>query len=130
LAKVAQHHIPIGVWDSYTSILHNHPISTKVITCASIYTIGDLIAQIGDSIAQQTEVKAMGELDCMWGLRSLVAGLIGHGPLSHLLYNFSESLLNHILHWTAWWSIVPKIALDQGFWGPIWNNTYLLSWVS
>jgi hypothetical protein len=68
----------------------------------------------------------MGELDCMWALRSLVAGLIGHGPLSHLWYNFSKNLFNHILHWTACWSIVPKVTLDQGFWGSIWNNTYLL----
>lgn len=118
LAEVAQH-IPIGVWDSYTSVLHNHPISTKAITSASVYTIGDLIAQ-------RTEGKAMGELDRMRALRSLLAGLIGHGPLSHLWYNFSENLFDHILHWTAWWSIVPKVALDQGFWGPIWNNTYLL----
>jgi protein Mpv17 len=27
---------------------------------------------------------------------------------------------------TAWWSFIPKIGLDQFFWGPIWNNTYLL----
>jgi protein Mpv17 len=118
LAEVAQH-IPKGVWDSYTSVLHNHPICTKAITSASVYTIGDLIAQ-------RTEGKDMGELDRMRALRSLLAGLIGHGPLSHLWYNFSENLFDHILHWTAWWSILPKVALDQGFWGPIWNNTYLL----
>jgi protein Mpv17 len=118
LAELAQH-IPIGVWDSYTCVLHNNPISTKAITSASVYAIGDLIAQ-------RTEGKAMGELDRMRALRSLLAGLIGHGPLSHLWYNFSENLFHNILHWTAWWSIVPKVALDQGFWGPIWNNTYLL----
>jgi protein Mpv17 len=124
LAKVAQH-IPIGVWDSYTSsVLHNHPISTKAIISASVYTIRDLIAQ-------WMEGKAMGELDCMWALRSLMAGLIGHGPLSHLRYNFSEHLFNHILHWTAWWSVaVPKVTLDQGFWGSIWIILFFFSWVS
>jgi protein Mpv17 len=30
------------------------------------------------------------------------------------------------LHLTAWWSFLPKIALDQSTWSPIWNNTYIL----
>jgi protein Mpv17 len=117
-AEVAQH-MPMGVWNSYTSVLHQNPISTKAVTSASVYAIGDLIAQ-------RTEGKSMGELDRMRALRSLLAGLIGHGPLSHLWYHLSENLFDNVLHWTAWWSIIPKVALDQGFWGPIWNNTYLL----
>jgi protein Mpv17 len=120
LAEVAQH-IPTGVWDFYTSVLHNHPISTKAITSASVYTIGDLIAQ-------RTEGKVMGELDCMRALRSLLAGLIGHGPLSHLWYNFSENLFDHILHWTAWWSVVPKVVLDSGV--PFGISPIYFSWVA
>jgi protein Mpv17 len=116
--EVAQH-MPMGVWNSYSSVLHQNPISTKAVTSASVYAIGDLIAQ-------RTEGKAMGELDRMRALRSLLTGLIGHGPLSHLWYNFSENLFDNVLHWTAWWSVIPKVALDQGFWSPIWNNTYLL----
>jgi protein Mpv17 len=109
----------MGVWNSYTSVLHQNPVSTKAVTSASVYAIGDLVAQ-------RTEGRSMGELDRMRALRSLLAGLIGHGPLSHLWYNFSEDLFDSVLHWTAWWSIIPKVALDQGFWSPIWNNTYLL----
>jgi protein Mpv17 len=118
VVEVAQH-MPMGVWNSYTSALHQNPIFTKAVTSASVFAIGDLIAQ-------RSEGKSFEELDRMRALRSLLAGLIGHGPLSHLWYNFCENLFDNVLHWAAWWSVVLKVALDQGFWCPMWNNTYLL----
>ncbi len=117
-AEVIQH-VPLGVWHSYTQVLADFPVATKAVTSATVYTIGDVIAQ-------QTEGTSVGELDRMRVLRSLLAGGIGHGPLSHCWYNVSENFFQNILHLTAWWSFIPKIAVDQFFWGPIWNNTYLL----
>lgn len=111
--------IPSNAWHSYSSVLTSNPIPTKAATSASVYAVGDVIAQ-------RMEGKSMGDIDRLRTLRSLTAGLIGHGPLSHFWYNFSENLFDNVLHWTAAWSIVPKIALDQALWGPIWNNTYLL----
>lgn len=53
------------------------PIQTKAVTSATVYTIGDIIAQ-------RTEGVEIGELDRGRIGRSLAAGLIGHGPLSHV----------------------------------------------
>lgn len=111
--------IPIDTWNSYNQILHIAPVATKAATSASVYAIGDVIAQ-------NTEGKSVHEIDRMRILRSLVAGLVGHGPLSHLWYNISESCFTDVLHWTEWWSFLPKILVDQAVWGPIWNNTYIL----
>lgn len=117
-AEVARH-MPLSVWQSYMGVLTDSPIATKAVTSATVYTVGDVIAQ-------QTEGTSIGELDRMRTLRSLLAGLIGHGPLSHVWYNISENLFDNILHLTAWWSFIPKVAVDQAIWGPIWNNTYLV----
>jgi len=110
--------VPIDNWASYSTTLNDAPIQTKAVTSATVYTIGDLIAQ-------RTEGKEMGELDRMRTLRSLLAGLIGHGPLSHYWYDISDGLFNNVLHWTAWWAFFPAVLLDQTTWGPFWNNTYI-----
>jgi hypothetical protein len=69
--------IPIDNWKSYNAILNMAPIQTKAVTSATVYTIGDIIAQ-------RTEGVEIGELDRGRIGRSLAAGLIGHGPLSHV----------------------------------------------
>ena len=111
--------IPVDNWASYESILHAAPISTKAVTSATVYTIGDIIAQ-------RTEGKSYGDLDRWRVLRSLLAGCIGHGPLSHVWYDWSEDVFTEQFHWTEWWSFFPKVAIDQLTWGPFWNNTYIL----
>uniref|UniRef100_A0A7S2PLY5 Peroxisomal membrane protein MPV17 n=1 Tax=Leptocylindrus danicus TaxID=163516 RepID=A0A7S2PLY5_9STRA len=111
--------IPVDNWASYESILHAAPISTKAVTSATVYTIGDIIAQ-------RTEGKSYGDLDRWRVLRSLLAGCIGHGPLSHVWYDWSEDVFTEQFHWTEWWSFFPKVAIDQMTWGPFWNNTYIL----
>jgi protein Mpv17 len=111
-------HMPFGVWQSYMSVLTDSPVATKAVTSATVYTIGDVIAQ-------SAEGSAIGEIDRMRTLRSMLAGLIGHGPLSHVWYNVSENLFEH-LQWISFWSFIPKVAVDQLFWGPFWNNTYIL----
>ena len=68
--------IPVDNWYSYSAVLERSPLYTKAVTSATVYTIGDFIAQ-------RTEGISMGSLDRPRLLRSLLAGLIGHGPMSH-----------------------------------------------
>ena len=111
--------IPVDNWNSYSAVLSASPIQTKAITSATVYTIGDFIAQ-------RTEGLSMSEIDRPRILRSLLAGLIGHGPMSHVWYCVSEELF-HFLHLPSdWWGTAAKVAIDQTFWGPLWNNTYIL----
>ena len=111
--------IPVYNWNSYSAVLSASPIQTKAITSATVYTIGDFIAQ-------RTEGLSMSEIDRPRILRSLLAGLIGHGPMSHVWYGVSEELF-HFLHLPSdWWGTAAKVAIDQTFWGPLWNNTYIL----
>jgi len=111
--------IPVDNFMGYSSILNEAPVFTKALTSATVYTIGDFISQ-------RTEGKDIGDLDRGRIVRSLLAGLIGHGPLSHVWYDWSEQIFNDVFHWTQWWSFVPKVAVDQILWGPFWNNTYII----
>jgi protein Mpv17 len=112
-------HIPLAALDVYSNVLKSAPIMTKAATSATVYTIGDIIAQ-------KSTGTDLGDIDRMRTLRSMLAGGIGHGPLSHYWYHISDSLFNDVLHWTAWWSFIPKVVLDQSAWGPVWNNSYIL----
>jgi len=111
--------IPIDNWNSYSAILDKSPIFTKAVTSATVYTIGDLIAQT-------TEGKGIGDVDRIRVIRSLLAGLIGHGPLSHVWYDVSENLFENVMHLQGWFGTIIKVVIDQTTWGPIWNNTYIL----
>lgn len=111
--------MPIDNWNSYSDILAQAPLPTKAVTSATVYTIGDFIAQ-------RTEGRDMGQLDRPRLIRSLLAGLIGHGPLSHIWYDVSEDLFENVLHLKDWWGTVVKVVIDQTTWGPFWNNTYIL----
>jgi len=110
--------IPVDNWNSYSAVLASSPIETKAITSATVYTIGDFIAQ-------RTEGKEMGELDRPRLGRSLIAGLIGHGPMSHIWYGVSENLFNFLHLSTDILGTGAKVAIDQTLWGPLWNNTYI-----
>eukprot|EP00521_Asterionellopsis_glacialis_P008829 CAMPEP_0195285926 /NCGR_PEP_ID=MMETSP0707-20130614/3581_1 /TAXON_ID=33640 /ORGANISM="Asterionellopsis glacialis, Strain CCMP134" /LENGTH=309 /DNA_ID=CAMNT_0040345499 /DNA_START=662 /DNA_END=1591 /DNA_ORIENTATION=+ len=120
LKNTATHFIMNG-WDSYSAILDRAPIQTKAVTSATVYAIGDILSQV--TTTQEGEDN---ELDIPRVVRSLMAGLIAHGPLSHLYYNLSEEVFTNTLHMTQWWSFVPKIAVDQFIWGPIWTNIYII----
>lgn len=112
--------IPIDNWNSYSAVLDASPVQTKALTSATVYTIGDLIAQ-------RAEGLTMGEIDRTRTLRSLLAGLLAHGPMSHVWYSVSENLFENVLHLpTNFFGTAVKVAIDQSFWGPLWNNTYIL----
>lgn len=116
--------LPLDNWSSYSAVLAERPLRTKAITSATVYAIGDGISQISGGADIST-------IDRGRVLRSTLAGLLGHGPLSHLWYEQSESLFK-ALNWEGWmwngvdWSFVPKVVVDQTTWGPFWNNVYIL----
>ena len=93
--------------------------SFQAVTSATVYTIGDIISQ-------KTEGVDIGKLDRGRILRSALAGLIGHGPMSHIWYHVSEDFFDNTLHLSAWWDFLPKVVVDQLIFGPIWNNSYIL----
>ena len=112
--------IPTDIWNSYSEVLSSSPIQTKAVTSATVYTIGDMISQ-------RTEGVSMGELDRPRVVRSLLAGLLGHGPLSHVWYGLSENIFENVLHLpNDIFGTAVKVAIDQTTWGPFWNNTYIL----
>jgi protein Mpv17 len=82
------------------------PLPTKAVTSATVYTIGDILSQ-------NKEGRDMGELDRGRILRSLLAGLIGHGPMSHVWYHVSEDFFDGVLVGHHWWDFIPKVVVDQ-----------------
>jgi len=106
-------------WRSYTNILNMAPLQTKAVTSATVYAIGDILAQ-------NKEGNDIGSIDRWRVFRSLMAGLIGHGPMSHVWYDVSEDFFDNVLNLHAWWDFIPKVVVDQTFFGPIWNNSYIL----
>ena len=111
--------IPLDNWRSYTNILNMAPIQTKAITSATVYTIGDIIAQ-------RKGGAEIGKLDRARIARSMAAGFIGHGPMSHVWYHVSEDFFDNVLQLHAWWDFIPKVVVDQTVFGPIWNNSYII----
>lgn len=115
-------HLLQVLWHAYQQALGTHPIYTKSVTSATVYAVGDAVAQRTAAATNQKETP----LDAARIVRSMLAGGLGHGPLSHFYYNLSEDFFGHVLHWTAWWSVIPKIVVDQTMFGPFWNNAYIL----
>ncbi|KAL7505153.1 hypothetical protein ACHAXN_002649 [Cyclotella atomus] len=111
--------IPLDNWRSYTNVLNMAPLQTKAVTSATVYTIGDILSQ-------NKEGRDMGELDRGRIVRSLLAGLIGHGPMSHVWYHVSEDFFDSVLVGHHWWDFIPKVVVDQTVFGPIWNNSYII----
>eukprot|EP00538_Stauroneis_constricta_P013450 CAMPEP_0119556602 /NCGR_PEP_ID=MMETSP1352-20130426/8492_1 /TAXON_ID=265584 /ORGANISM="Stauroneis constricta, Strain CCMP1120" /LENGTH=339 /DNA_ID=CAMNT_0007603577 /DNA_START=29 /DNA_END=1050 /DNA_ORIENTATION=- len=118
-----------NVWHSYNHVLESSPIATKAVTSGTVYTIGDIISQKTESsgdVDDDGQITEPFELDVVRTLRSTVAGLCGHGILSHFWYEASESFFINQMHWTQWWSVFPKVAIDQLTWGPFWNGVYIM----
>jgi protein Mpv17 len=123
-ALTAMHHaasVPLQAFDAYENVLSSNPVATKAATSASVYSIGDILAQYTEQRDEESKNLDQGRV-----LRSMIAGGVGHGPLSHIWYHMSENFFTNIVHLTAWWSFIPKIVVDQTVWGPIWNSMYIL----
>ena len=112
--------IPPDNWIAYLRSLDANPVFVKAVTSGSVYSLGDVLAQLSGG-------KEVGEIDRPRVLKSMAAGFVGHGPLSHEWYNLSEDVFNNVLHIPdAWWSSLPKVLIDQTVWTPFWNNTYIV----
>jgi protein Mpv17 len=111
--------VPRDNWEQYMSMLTAHPVIVKGFTSFSVYALGDVIAQ-------GSEGRQFGAFDRLRLARSALAGLIGHGPLSHFWYEISERAFDFVHLNGMWWSVFPKVAVDQLLWGPIWNGSYIV----
>lgn len=125
--------LPETTWNAYRYHLTQNPIVTKALTSATVYAVGDVISQQttmttaittssdDENSNQQEEQQRPIVEPSFWNrswdrqrtVRSMVAGGIGHGPLSHVWYISLDGFFDHVLHWTAWWAFLPKIVLDQ-----------------
>lgn len=66
-------------WNRFLDEFNNNPLEVKALTSGSVYVIGDLISQL-------TKINHLGEIDRLRVIRSGLAGLLLHGPLSHYWY--------------------------------------------
>jgi protein Mpv17 len=111
-------HIPQQLWMSTRIVLKSAPIMTKAATSATVYTIGDIIAE-------ESTGTELGDIDRCGPCRH-VGRWIGHGPLSHYWYHISDSLFNDVCALDRVVVVHSESCLDQSAWGPVWNNSYIL----
>jgi protein Mpv17 len=106
----------------YSDVLLRHPVFVKAVTSALAYLMGDMIAQV------LKKDKSERRIDSTRMLVSCLAGGLGHGPLSHMWYKFSEAIFTEALHWSQknWWVVLVKVLLDQTIWCPLWKNLYFI----
>jgi len=98
-------------------MINSRPIEAKALISGAIYATGDLISQL----VTGTDI---GHLDRKRTMRSCLAGLLLHGPLLHFWYIGFEDLFESN-GFTQWWSIFPKVAIDEMVWTPFWNAVYI-----
>lgn len=111
-------YLPEGLWNGYQDFLARDPILCKAVTSATVYFLGDILAQ-------RSEGLGIGKLDRLRTLRSLVAGFCFHGPLCHFWYHISQWFFDDFLKFTAWYSVFFRVLVDQTVFNPIWNSTYV-----
>jgi protein Mpv17 len=107
--------------DNYMAATAANPVLVKAITSGSVYVLGDGISQL----LSDKSGSGLAGLDRSRLGRSGAAGFFGHGPLSHVWYLLCDGAFEAI-GVTAWWSLFPKIAVDQMLWGPFWNALYVV----
>lgn len=110
--------VPVDNWFGYLTVLRNDPVLVKACTSGLVYAVGDWTAQAVEG-ASLAEIKR-GRV-----LRSAMAGLLLHGPLSHVWYGVCEGIFDGIGWNSYWWVPGPKIITDQLLWGPFWNAVYI-----
>ncbi|CAM9574004.1 unnamed protein product, partial [Hapterophycus canaliculatus] len=87
--------VPLDNWEGYSSSLRDNPVLVKACTSGIVYTMGDWVAQTVEG-TDLSEIKR-GRV-----LRSALAGLLLHGPLSHVWYDVCEWLFD-IVDWNDYW---------------------------
>ena len=81
--------IPVDNWLAYTSVLRDNPVLVKACTSGIVYTLGDWTAQTFEGTALESIKRDR-------VARSAVAGLLLHGPLSHVWYDLCERMFDFI----------------------------------
>mmetsp|Transcript_12450 Transcript_12450/g.15592 ORF Transcript_12450/g.15592 Transcript_12450/m.15592 type:complete len:303 (-) Transcript_12450:63-971(-) len=110
------HDLPTEWLAWYDDEALKYPLMTKASTSGICYSVGDIFAQ---GLAG----KNVKTLDLGRTARSGAAGFIGHGPVAHYWLNFLDKFLSFN---GAWWSVIPKIAIDQGPMSIVYNTIYSL----
>lgn len=87
--------VPIDNWQAYTGSLRDNPVLVKACTSGTVYALGDWMAQI-------FEGTALADIKRGRVLRSALAGLLLHGPLSHVWYDLCETLFD-VIGWNGYW---------------------------
>ncbi|CAN0191494.1 unnamed protein product, partial [Laminaria digitata] len=87
--------VPVDNWSSYLTVLRNDPVLVKACTSGLVYAIGDWTAQT-------VEGAGLAEIKRGRVLRSALAGLLLHGPLSHVWYDVCEGIFDGI-GWNGYW---------------------------
>ncbi|CAM9529278.1 unnamed protein product [Ascophyllum nodosum] len=99
-------------------MLRDNPVLVKACTSGIVYTLGDWTAQTFEGTALESIKRDR-------VARSAVAGLLLHGPLSHVWYDLCERMFDFIGLNDFWWVAAPKVVVDQILWGPFWNAVYI-----
>jgi protein Mpv17 len=119
--SMAEHivHTTAHLWEHSSVVLADHPMANKAATFATIYTLGDIIAQ-------KKSAGVESDLDRGRIVRSMLVGLMVHCPMSYVWGHVCDAFFVDTLHVPAGWVYAPRVLIDQTVWGPVWNKSYLL----
>lgn len=87
--------VPVDNWLAYTGVLQDNPVLVKACTSGTVYALGDWTAQT-------FEGTALSDIKRGRVVRSALAGLLLHGPLSHVWYGLCEGIFDAI-GWNDYW---------------------------
>ncbi|EME26530.1 Protein SYM1 [Galdieria sulphuraria] len=110
-----RHHVG-RLWYRYNRALATRPLPVKVVTSTVGLALGDVIAQL--------PLMYEGERwDVLRTLRFSSFGLVVHGPLSHVWYQFLDK---HILATApkSFRAVVAKTMMDQLLWAPVFTSVF------
>lgn len=87
--------MPVDNWFAYMDVLRDNPVLVKACTSGTVYALGDWTAQTfeGTTLADIKRGRVY---------RSALAGLLLHGPLSHVWYDVCEGIFDWI-GWNEYW---------------------------